>query len=427
MPGTEAPASRITGHATRITHHVSRISLDGPWLLPFLAYLVLVFFGDLTGSPGRSLVSVYIEADMHRPPQFTSLLLTGQMILGAVAAFTGGGLADALGHKRVTVMGATALPLIGLAYLIRGPWLLALVWMYVGFGIGLYGIGRQSYMMALVPGPLLGTAAALSYTGTTMGSAVGSSIAAVIIQHGGFRALGVATAIAAAIVLVALQLATPATRASAVVLQSSTSFSGYRAILRRPEVRLICVMRFFAVSYWAAHTLLIPLLLYRASGQASVAAYYVTVSYVFASICQLAAGRVLDRYGRTGPTVVMTVAIGAISIITAAFAGNLAGLYVCGVLGAGIAWALATATPVLITTMSPPEEHGRTLGLTQVATFLGSIFGTQIGGWLVGVHGGLPFLVIGIANLAMVVCASALGKRLTAAAAESIVPALPGT
>lgn len=412
--------------ASRLTHHVSRISGDRPWLLPFLLYLVLVFLGDLASSPGRSLVSVYAEADLGRPPQFTSLLLTGQMVFGAVAAFTGGGLADALGHKRVTVIGATALPLLGLAFLIREPWALGAVWMYVGFGIGLYGIGRQSYLMALVPGPLLGIATALSYTGNTMGAAVGNSIAAAIIDRGGFHALGIVTAVTAVVVLVALAALTPETKASAVPLQSRSSFGGYGAILRRPEVRLICVMRFFAVAYWAAHTLLIPLLLYRASGQASAAAYYVTVSYAFASVCQLAAGRLLDRYGRTGPTVIMTAGLGIASIVTAAFANSVTGLYVCGVVGAGIAWALATATPSLITSMSAREEHGRTLGLTQVATFLGSVFGTQVGGWLVGVHSGVPFLLIGVSNLAMVACATALGRRLTAAVTEPAVDALSG-
>lgn len=413
-----------------MTHRLARITFDRPWLLPFVLYLVLVFVGDLAASPSRSLVSVYAEADLGRPPQFTSLLLTGQMVFGAVAAFTGGGLADALGHKRVTVIGATALPVLGLAFLIREPWVLGVVWMYVGFGIGLYGIGRQSYLMALVPGPLLGTATALSFTGNTMGAAVGNSIAAAIIDHGGFHTLGIVTAIAAAVVLVALAALTPATKATATPLQSRSSFGGYGAILRRPEVRLICVMRFFAVAYWAAHTLLIPLLLYRASGQASAAAYYVTVSYAFASVCQLAAGRLLDRYGRTGPTVVMTVGLGAASVVTAIFADNMAGLYVCGVIGAGVAWALATATPSLITSMSTREEHGRTLGLTQVATFLGSIFGTQIGGWLVGVHSGLPFLLLGIGNLATVGCATALGRRLaTAAAAQpaTAVAEAPGT
>ncbi|MHB0875722.1 MAG: MFS transporter [Anaerolineae bacterium] len=411
--------SRLRRYSLLVTH-------DRPWLGPFLAYLVLVFLGDLASSPGRSLVSVYAEADLGRPPQFTSLLLSGQMICGAVAAFTGGGLADALGHKRVTVLGATALPLLGLAFLIRQPWLLVVVWMYVGFGIGLYSIGRQSYMMSLVPGPLLGTATALAFTGNTMGAAVGNSIAAGIIDNRGFGALGILTAAVAAVVLVALALATPSAKPAAQVLLPRSSFGGYGAIIRRPVVRLICAMRFFAVGYWATHTLLIPLLLYRASGRPSVAAYYVTVSFAFASICQLGAGRLLDRYGRTGPTVLMTAGLGLISIVTGFYADSLAGLYVCGVLGAGIAWALATATPALITSMSPTEEHGRTLGLTQVATFIGSVFGTQIGGWLVGAHSGLPFLIIGTLNLAMVGSAIALRRRLALPPAEAAVaPAAP--
>jgi MFS family permease len=177
-------------------------------------------------------------------------------------------------------------------------------------------------------------------------------------------------------------------------------------------VLILASMRFFAVSYWGAHMLLIPLLIYRATGHASAAAYYVTASYLFASICQLLAGRLLDRFGCRRPTIVMTAALGAISVLTAFFSRSITGLYICGVLGAGIAWALATATPSLITRIASPEEHGRALGVAQLFTSAGSLLGTQAGGWLIGVGGGLAFLLLGLANLAMTAAAVSLGRWL---------------
>lgn len=183
---------------------------------------------------------------------------------------------------------------------------------------------------------------------------------------------------------------------------SRQAFSGYSEVLRRPGMMLLTFMRLFATAYWAVATFLFPLLVYRVAGVASAAAYYGTVSLVFASACQLAAGRVLDHFGCGRPTVVLTALLGAIAVVTTFFTQSLVGLYVCGVLGAGIAWGLATATPSLISQLTPRDEHGRAMGLTQVATSLGMLGGTLLGGWLVDTNSGLPFLAVGLANLAAV-------------------------
>ncbi len=45
------------------------------------------------------------------------------------------------------------------------------------------------------------------------------------------------------------------------------------------------------------------------------------------------------------------------------------------------------------------------MGLTQIATSGGMLLGTLLAGWLVDSSAGLPFLAVGIANLAAVVLA----------------------
>ena len=395
----------------------------GSWRAPFLLLLAIIFVGEMAAAPGRSLLPVYVEAQLGRLPQFTSALLSAQLLFGAVAAFAGGGLVDALGHKGVMVLGASGLPLVGAVFLTGSPLALVLLWVYTGFALGVYHIGRQTYIMAIVPGRYLGTATALGFTGLTLGGAFGSLLAAPVVDRYGFRPLGIGASIAAIAVFLLVILAIPVARASPGrlrardmvlrIFRSSQSFVGYGSVLRRPGVRLIVLMRFFATSYWAAATLLIPLLIYRAARLPSAAAYYATASLLFASACQLLAGRLLDRFGCPTLVVVLTAMLSGLSMVTAALTGSLVGLYAAGIVGAGIAWALATATPSVITELAPREEHGRTLGLTQVATSAGMLLGTQVGGWLVDTGAGLPFLIIGLANLVMVPSAVALGRCLS--------------
>ncbi|MGQ9553487.1 MAG: MFS transporter [Anaerolineae bacterium] len=382
------------------------------WRVPFMVMLLVIFLGEMAAAPGRSLLPVYAEAQLGRPPQFTSALLSVQLLFGAIAAFTGGGLVDALGHKGVMVLGASGLLLIGTVFLTGSPLALVLLWIYTGFALGVYHIGRQTYIMAIVPGRYLGMATALGFTGLTLGSALGNLLAAPVVDRYGFSTLGIAATLLSVAVFLVVALAIPAARTNRGCPGSFQSFAGYNSVVRRPGVRLIAVMRFFATSYWAAATLLIPLLIYRAARVPSAAAYYVTASFLFASVCQLLAGRLLDRFGCRTPVALLTAMLGGISVVTAAFTSSLLGLCVCGILGAGIAWALATATPSVITGVAPQEEHGRTLGVTQVATSAGMLMGTQVGGWLVDANAGLPFLLIGLANLLMVASAAALSRCL---------------
>jgi MFS family permease len=197
-------------------------------------------------------------------------------------------------------------------------------------------------------------------------------------------------------------------------LNSAQSLSGYGNIIRRPQVLLLGALRFIPTAYWGTAALLFPLLIYRVSESPALAAYYGTVSLLFASACQLIAGRLSDRMDRARLVLVLSSLIVLAALAASAFADSLIGLYVTGVLGAGFAWALAVPIPGLISQVSPPGQQGRTLGFTHICWYTGMIAGTQVGGWLVQVDSGLPFLVIGLFNLAGVACAVTLIRLLTA-------------
>ena len=387
------------------------------WLVPFLTLIVLLFLGDFAAAPGRSLLSVYAEAELGRPPYFTSALISLQTLFGAAAAFVGGGLADTLGQKRVLVLGATGLPLVGLAFVLHSPLALVLLWVYIGFSIGLYTVGRQSYMMAAVPRQHLGLGTALIFVGMTLGGALGNSMAAPIVDRHGFAVLGAVIGGIALVVFLAGLLAMPDMRYNERRAASGPSFAGYGGVLRRPGVLAIAVVRFLPTAYWGTASLLYPLLIYRAAHVPSAAAYYGTASLLFASACQILVGRVCDRCGRKRMVAGLTAGIAAIGVATAVFSDSLVGLYVCGILGAGIAWSLSTTIPGLVSDVAPREEHGRALGLMHIAWSAGYLVGTQTGGWLVDVASGLPFLLMGLLNLVAVGAALRLAPRLERARA----------
>ena len=363
------------------------------WLLPFLGLMLLIFLGDLASGPGRTLLPVYGEAVLKRPPYFTSTLISLQVLFGAVSAVAGGALSDSLGQKRVLLLGLSGVPLIGLGFIVRSPWALALFWVYIGFAFGAYTIGRQAYMMAAVPSSRLGMATAVMYLGLTLGSALGNSLAGPVLDRYDFGTLG--AGMAALGLLVLLQ-----------------SFAGYAAMLRRPPVLLMGALRFIPTSYWGTASLLMPLLIYRAAGAPSAAAYYGTANLLFASACQLLTGRLIDRYGVRRLVIVLPALIVLWSLAISFVTGSVVGLFAVGILAAGTAWSLSVTIPGVVNGIVPREEHGRALGFSHLAWSAGMLLGTQLGGWLVEVDVSLPFLAMGAFNVLTVVCAVVLGRYL---------------
>jgi len=393
------------------------MALRSPWLGRFLTLLAIVFCGQLAVAPGQSLLSVYCEAVLHRPPAFTSSLMAAQLVFGALAAFIGGGLADAYGQKRVMAIGASGLPAVGLAFLLHSPWALVLLWAYVGFALGLYTLGRQALTLAIVPARQLGLAFAVIFTGITMGSALGNLVAGRVLARYGFGSLGLGAVALALLVFLAANLAIPAP-GQAPPRHTGSALSGYLSLLRRPVTMLLALLQMLPTMYYGAASLLMPLLIYRASGRADVPAYYVTTSLVCASIGQLLAGRLMDRHGGRAALVIMVAGIATTSLLTAVLSRSLWGLFACGVVGITLAWALSVAYPVLVNGLCPISEHGRALGLLYVAWSAGMLLGTQAGGRLVNISSAAPFLAIGLVDLVAVALALLLA-RMTAGDRQS--------
>ena len=383
-----------------------------PGSASFAGLLLAWFLLGLTVAPARPLLPVYVDAVLRRPPLFTSTLLALQLAGGAAGALAGGSIADALGRKVALVLGSLSAPLAAALFLTRATWLMIGLSLALGVLSSVQTIGGQTYMMGAVRQVRLGSAAALFFIGSTLGTSLGNLLAGKALDRWGFSAVALAMLLTSALVLLGTAWLLPEPRREGARAHAPlvATVAGYRRITRRREVRLLVGLRLLPTCYWGVATLLIPLLLYRASGRPSTAAFYAGLSLALAAGCQLLTGRVADRVGRRAPAAVLTALIAAAAVLTGLFAGSVAGLYLCGILGACAAWSLSTLMPGLIKELAEPREEGRTLALTHLVWSSAMLAGTLAGGGLVAMGGALPFLLVGALNVPAVLMALALPR-----------------
>lgn len=392
--------------------------LAAPLLTPGFVGLLLAWFAlGLTSAPTTPLLPVYVDGVLHQPPIFTSTLRSLQLASGAVGALMGGSIADAAGRKLALIVGALSGPLAAALFLTHADWLMILLSLMLGILSSIQTIGGQTYLMGAVRQVRLGFAAALFFIGSTLGTSLGNFIAAPALDHWGvavgFKVIAVAMIVSSLIVIgvTAWLLPPPPRQAAAAHAGALATLRGYAAIIGRPDVRLLVGLRLLPTCYWGAATLLVPLLLYRASHLASTAAFYSGVSLALAASCQLLTGRIADHVGRRRPAVVVTVLIVIAAAGAGVFANSVPGLYVFGVLGACSAWSLSVLMPGLIKDLSAPGEEGRTLALTHFTWSMAMLIGSLVGGALV-VFGGLaPFALAAAINIPAVAMAVALLRR----------------
>ena len=151
---------------------------------------------------------------------------------------------------------------------------------------------------------------------------------------------------------------------------------------------------------------------YSVTGPKTTVALYSTVGLIVASIAQLLTGRAADRFGHRRPVLVGYGALIVAALGLAAFANQLWGVFLFGVMGLAVAWSLAALMFCLVSDGVPSAEHGRAFGLLHATWSLAMICGSVLGGALTHIAAGLPFLVAGLLNIASVAVALAFFAHL---------------
>lgn len=364
--------------------------------LPLFGLLMVQLLMGIMLAPRANFFGIYLHEVITYPvAQVAQVLALGQIInmLSAVAA---GSLGDRWGHKWVLFLGMIALAASSLLYNVQIPWLVIALWGVSSVGMALTTVGGQGYLTMASSAGILGLASALYNWGYTAGGAVGTPLSTLVLGENNYFVLGLVLGgftLLPALIASFLPQLRPVSNADS---KASVS-TGYGVFLRR-RIILLSLLRFLPTCYYGI-TSLFPLLIKQQSGDNAAVAWFVTVSSIFASLTQLAAGRFADRYGVRLPTQIAFSAILVAIVGTIFTIQSIWGLYVFGTIGIGAAWALSTLLPGMVTTAAEPAVHGRVFGGLHMVWTTAMMVGTLLGGELMEIDMRLPFMVVGALNV----------------------------
>lgn len=389
----------------------------GLWSRTFVVLCLLGFCSGFATAPYQSLLPVYVEADLGRLPLFTAYLRSLTLILGGIFAIVGGRLADVLGLKTTLLLGLAGAGLTGLVFHAHHIVPLTMLILVIGAAAGPWSTAGQSYLIASAGPSRLGLGGALYFLSGTAGNSVGSLCTGFVKDNWSFPQLGTVMACIMGGVFVLGLLLLPSTRVPRAVdtrRERLALWRSYRPLLSHRNVHLLLGIRLTITSFWGMATLVLPLLVYRASQSASTAAYYGAVSLAVAAAGQLLTGLLRDRLGRTGPLIVSSLGIVVSSACLALYVDSIPGLFVFGTLLTATAWAVSTLIPALIAEVAIEGEKNRLIGLGHMVWSASMVTGSIVGGILVEIGPHLPFVLGVVHALGGTLCIWRLCRRLDA-------------
>jgi MFS family permease len=357
--------------------------------------LLLVSFGiSFLNAPRYALLPVYVEADLLRTPVFSAGLKAIFLVLGGLFALPAGNLADRWGPKRVYLLGTLTPALAALVFLSSDVMLLAMFCIGIGITSGFDSAGGQSYLIRAVDPKVIGTASAGYFLGNTLGTSLGNLIAGPIADQHGYASLGMLALMGSGILIIGAILGLPHVQGSPDKVDVKTETADKPAhLVWRKEVLLLLGIRFLPTCYWGAVTLVLPLLIYRATGSNTAVTTFSAVSLGIAACFQMLTGRICDRRCRWGP-ILVAAGIETISALgLALWYDSVTGLYIWGIIAAASAWSLSTTMPGLIQLIAREEEKGKLVGTAHFVWSAGMLIGNLGGGWLVDFRPEMPFFI----------------------------------
>ena len=378
------------------------------WNRQFISLCLILLAAGLVTAPIELLFPVYVEDALGKTVWFAALLRAIPIALGGLFALVGGALSDRLGRKSTLILGMTGALVVGVVFISKQPLLIWGVLCYQGIASGFRIAGGQSYLISAVDANRLGLAAAVYFLTYTFGGAVGSAIGGELIDRFNYGVVGGGAIFVMILLILAALILLPRLPRGGDERKSFTQMlAGYGQMLRRKEIRLLLGMRFLPTYYWGTVSLLLPVLIARASG-VRLAGYYGASRDLFAACCQLISGRICDAVGAKPTAFVATCLVALSAVLITLNTNSTILLFALGVFSAGAAWSVSITMPRLIDEFFATEEKGRGVGITHLAWSSGFLSGHIVGGRLESVAISLPFAVAG----GMVVISAILAFRL---------------
>ena len=378
---------------------------------PVMALLLLQLLMGAWTLSQTPFFAIYLEEQMrYAPIAIAGVIAVGQA-LGMVAGLLGGELSDTLGSKRVLALGLVGGLFASLVFQTRLPWLVTALWGLAGVAGSLKTLGGSSYLTRMADPQRLGVLSALYALSLTLGGALGNPAAGRLLDTAGFRAYGLAGLGLLAITLLLAVTLLPAQAIEGHGQGAGRARGSMLEMAGRPVMRLLMALRFLPTIYYGMSVILIPLMINHLAGNKTTVALYSAASLIVASAAQLLTGRAADRFGHRWPTLIGFGALIGAALGLAACAGQLWGVILFGILGNAVAWSLAALLFCLVSDGIPRAEHGRALGLLHATWNVAMMGGSVLGGALMRVSAGLPFLAAGLLNSASLVVALAFFAR----------------
>lgn len=381
----------------------------------FVILCVISFLSNFAAAPFSALFPVYIEADVGKVPLYTAYLRTLMLALGGICAIVGGRLCDLLGLKFVLIVGLTGAAACGLAFQSTNFWIISCFVMLAGIASGPMSAASQSYLISSVGRTRLGIGGGVFFLSHSLGGSLGSFFTGVIKPTWNFQQIGIAMALTAMIVVgIAIALLPDISKSPTTRLDRKELlfWRTYLPLLQKVEVQLLITMRLCITGFWGMATLLLPLLIYRVSGDAATAAFYGSLSLAIAAGCQITTGWIRDRFGKSIPLLVSALGIAVCAAGLGLSPDSLLGLFTFGTGLTGTAWAVSVLVPSLIDEIASSEEKNRLVGLGHLAWSTSMAIGGIAGGVLVEINSSLPFFLGVFLALGGAACLLALCRRL---------------
>jgi MFS family permease len=361
---------------------------------PALLLLLIQFLVSIRDVPLGSFLVLYLQDQAYTPTTISQVVASAQ-VAGMLAALIGGWLAIRIGTKWLFVLGLVVTAANGFVFQIATLWLVVLLWALGGAGGALATIAGSSLLTQIGRHGQLGLLSGLFILSTTASGAVGHPAASALIQAYGYPAfslIGQGFVLLAALVVWRWWVTEPT--------ETPTQPKGTLDVrmIKPWPVQLIIIMRTLATINYGMMLVLVPLRLNELTNDINLVASYGAASLIVAAIGQYIAGHAADRWGGLWPSLISFAVVVVCGVAIFVAADQMWVLFVAGVLSIAAAWALSTMLFVWVADRVPQADHAPLFGLLYAVWSVSMVIGSLAGGWLIEMHPGLPFGVLGLSN-----------------------------
>jgi len=360
--------------------------------------LVVQLLMSIRDMPIGSFLVVYLQSAGYAATTITQVV-SGAQVTGMLVAVLAGRLALRHSSKRLWVVGIAVSALSALVFHTTAAWWVVLCWLIGGAGASLASISGSSVLTMMGRQQRIGTLSSLFVICFTIGGVIGSPLAGWLIEQ--YTYTGYSTVLLGfsllGIVLIWRFIPDAPVAAPRTLEASSSGFDW--AFLRQFAVLAILGMRGLATVHYGMMMVMVPLLINRLTSDLYVVALYGSVMLFVSSIAQFLTGRAADRWGAKWPTIVAFAIMIACGIVLALGAESMPVLFVGGVISNAAAWALLTLMYLWVADWVAPPQHPLLFGWLHAVWNVSMVIGSLIGGALVDISSGLPFVVTGLLNV----------------------------